>query len=183
MKLTKKRRSPAKSSKFGRRKLIILSITVLAAVVLTLAVLHRSSTNKTKNQTTASTKGEQPSQNSTTTTTSSDKSGPSSGPAPSGAAPKTPYGSFVSSHSVNLNDSELSTCLTSAGAKCSVTFTKDGVTKTLDQKTTDTDGAAYWTWKPQDLGLTAGSWQISATAQTNGKSATTIDGRNLVIQP
>lgn len=184
MKIRKKRYSSVKRSRFSTRKLIILAVVALVVVGLALAISHHNSSNKTKSQmTTVSSKGEQAIP--TTTASGSDKStgtSTSSSSSPSGEVPKTPYGSFVSSHSAGSGDSELSTCLTSAGAKCMITFTKGGVSKTLDEKTTDSDGAAYWNWKPQDIGLSTGSWQIMATASNNGQTATATDTRNLTIQ-
>lgn len=189
MKTRKRKYASAKTPRFGRRRLIALSIVALAGIALALAVLHNNTADKPKNQTAAtaaSSKGEQPSQSSNATASNSNKaqgSGSSGSATGSGEAPKTPYGSFVSNHNAHLNDSEFSTCLTSAGARCQITFSKDGTSKALDEKTTDGDGAAYWTWKPQDLGLSAGSWQITAMVITSGKTATSTDGRNLVIQP
>ncbi len=185
MKTRKKNNTSSKISGFGRRQLIVLSLAFLVVIALAVVLLHNNSTDKSKSQaattnTSVSAKGEQ-----STPASNSDKSPNSSAgtATTSGEAPKTPYGSFVSSHSAGFNDSEASICTTSVGAKCQIVFSKDGVNKTLAEKTTDNDGVAYWSWKPQDLGLTAGSWQITATASQNGKTVSANDTRNLVIQP
>jgi hypothetical protein len=58
------------------------------------------------------------------------------------------------------------------------------VTKSLGSKTTDGDGAAYWTsWKLQDVGLSEGSWSITATATLNGQSKSTTDSLSLQVSP
>ncbi|MBI2591890.1 hypothetical protein HYW36_00170 [Candidatus Saccharibacteria bacterium] len=186
MKTRTSRYASFKNSRFGRRRLFLLFLIILLAVGLGLVLGIDKSADKTDGNTTskpASSKGE-PAQDSNTATPSPKTPGNStSDSAPSGEAPKTPYGNFVSSHSARLNDAEFSTCITSTGAKCKISFSKDSTTKTLDEKTTDADGAAYWTWKPQDLGLTAGSWQITATATMNGKISSATDNRPFVIQP
>ena len=139
-----------------------------------------SSTYQNQNDSTgqsASSKGEQ-------APTATDKSQPGSNTTSSSSEPpKTPYGNFVSNHNPKLNDAESSTCTTSPGAKCKIVFTKGGVTKTLEEKTADSDGAIYWTWTPKQLGLSEGSWQITVTATMNGKTASTTDPKNLVVKP
>lgn len=93
-----------------------------------------------------------------------------------------PSGNFVSSHHVSLGDTLASDCTTTTGATCQISFTKDGVTNSLDTRTTDKGGSAYWAWKPQDIGLSAGTWKIKATATLNGKSLSTDDALNLEVQ-
>lgn len=183
MKLAKKRRTHSKSPRFSRRWLF-LSLLALGIVVLIIALSRGDSSSNTKSQadsTAASASGEKQ-QSGSAATSGSDKTPADSTSASSSQAPKTPYGNFVSSHSVGFDDSESSICLTSANARCQITFSKDGATKSLGEKTADSDGAAYWYWKPQDIGLTAGSWQITASASLNGKSSSATDARNLQIQ-
>ncbi|HSX07914.1 MAG TPA: hypothetical protein VLG11_03380 [Candidatus Saccharimonadales bacterium] len=105
-----------------------------------------------------------------------------------GAAPETPSGNFVSNHHPNLSGSpapslEQSVCSTTTGATCQITFTKDGVTKSLDSTSTDRGGAAYWTWDVKSLGLAAGSWKVTAIATLNGQTATASDTQTLDVQP
>lgn len=93
-----------------------------------------------------------------------------------------PDGTFVSSHHVSMDVTIASNCTTTPGATCQISFTKDGTTKSLDSRTTDKGGGAYWSWKPQDIGLTSGSWKVKATATLNGKSLSADDALNLEVQ-
>lgn len=106
----------------------------------------------------------------------------------SGAAPMTPSGNFVSNHHPNLSGSpapslEQSVCNTTTGATCQITFTKDGITKSLDSTPTDRGGAAYWSWDIKSLGLSVGSWKVTATTTLNGQTATASDTQTLDVQP
>lgn len=97
-----------------------------------------------------------------------------------------PTGSFVSNHQPNLDGSpapnlESSVCNTTPGATCMITFTKDGATKSLEERTADVNGSVYWDWKIQDIGLTVGIWKIQAVASLNGKSLITADAVNLKV--
>lgn len=98
---------------------------------------------------------------------------------------KEPSGTFVSSHHVSLSapGAIQSTCNTTAGAKCSITFTKNGVTKSLGEKQTDADGVAYWTWTLQEKGISAGSWAITAIASLGTQTKTTNDPLSLEVSP
>lgn len=99
----------------------------------------------------------------------------------------TPSGSFVSDHHPNLSGSPApntitSVCNTTPGASCQITFTMDGVTKSLHAQTADSGGSTYWSnWKLQDVGLTAGSWKVQATASLNGQTKTASDAMALVV--
>jgi hypothetical protein len=110
-------------------------------------------------------------------------------PAPTtGAAPDTPYGTFVSNHTPGAGNGapteESSVCLTTPGASCTITFTNsDGVVKTLPAKTADAKGAAYWdSWDVKTAGFVDGQWDITATATLNGKTAAKKDDRPLVVK-
>jgi hypothetical protein len=97
-----------------------------------------------------------------------------------------PIGDFVSDHHPNLSghpapNLETSVCTSTPGATCEITFTSNGITKSLPSETTDSGGSAYWNWKLQDIGLTPGSWQIQATASLNGQSKNASDSLQLVI--
>ncbi|HSW98361.1 MAG TPA: hypothetical protein VLF71_00835 [Candidatus Saccharimonadales bacterium] len=121
-----------------------------------------------------------------------DKSGGSTGatsPAPGSTATLTaPQGNFVSNHHPNLGgtpapNSEQSVCNTTPGAICEIIFTKDGVTKSLQPQTADSGGAAYWSWKLQDVGLTAGSWHVSAQSTLGSQNKTADDAITLEVAP
>ncbi|HUD06062.1 MAG TPA: hypothetical protein VMR18_04090 [Candidatus Saccharimonadales bacterium] len=97
-----------------------------------------------------------------------------------------PTGDFVSDHHPNLSGSPApntmsSVCTTTPEATCIITFTNNGVAKHLASETTDSNGSAYWYWKLQDIGLTAGSWQIQAIATLNGQTKTASDAMELVV--
>jgi len=97
-----------------------------------------------------------------------------------------PTGNFVSDHHPNLSgspapNSMTSVCNTSPGASCQISFTNGSTTKSLPTQTTDAGGATYWYWKLQDIGLTAGSWKISATSSVSGNSLSSTDPMALVI--
>ncbi|HJP96899.1 MAG TPA: hypothetical protein VJ843_06050 [Candidatus Saccharimonadales bacterium] len=97
-----------------------------------------------------------------------------------------PTGDFVSNHHPNLSGSPApsqiaSVCTTTPGATCVISFSKDGVTKSLASETADSGGSAYWDWKLQDIGLTTGSWQITATATLNGQTKSATDALKLEV--
>lgn len=178
-----------------------MALIVIAGVIA--FFIYRSSANK-KPATTASqlTKGEK-----TTDSNKSSGNSSSNGSSTSGLGSQTsddknetsnqpsanatliaPTGTFVSNHRPNLGGSpapneEQSTCNTTPGATCQISFTYNGVTKSLPAQTADSGGATYWTWDLQDIGLTEGSWQIQATARLNGKTLTGSDALKLEVQP
>jgi hypothetical protein len=99
--------------------------------------------------------------------------------------PKAPYGNFVSNHSPGKNGSptyEQSACNTTPGANCTITFSKDSISKSLAIKIVDSNGSAIWSWTPNQIGLSSGSWKITATATLNGQSASTDDQIPLEVQ-
>lgn len=93
-------------------------------------------------------------------------------------------GNFVSNHHAKTSDSLTSTCTTTPGATCQITFTKDGVTQSLPAETTDAGGSAYWNnWRPVDYSLDAGSWKVQAIATLGSQKLTTDDALSLEIAP
>ena len=102
--------------------------------------------------------------------------------------PILPSGNFVSNYNPDLNGSPSpnligSTCITTPGATCTISFSMNGTTKSLPSEVTNANGVSYWTWHLQDIGLTVGSWSITATATLNGKTTTSGDTLKLNIQP
>lgn len=95
--------------------------------------------------------------------------------------PINPTGDFVSSHSITLTGTELSACTTTAGAQCQITFTLGTTTKSLANQTTNNNGSTSWDWTPQSIGLTPGSWQVTAVATNGSKTASTVDVNKLVV--
>lgn len=91
-------------------------------------------------------------------------------------------GNFVSDHHPASTGTTIqSVCQTTPGINCQISFTKDGITKTLAVQKTDDGGAAYWTWTPKSVGLTAGSWKVTATATSGSQSKSADDAIALEI--
>jgi cytoskeletal protein RodZ len=194
-----KQKTNSKKSKKIYLVIAVVTVVIIGGVVA--FMVHRSSENK-KPAPTASqlTKGE-------VTSGSSKSSGSSNSSSTSGLGSQTsddkndtgsqtgttakliaPTGTFVSNHHPNLGGSpapneEQSTCNTTPGATCQISFTYNGITKTLPAQTADSGGATYWTWTLQDIGLTQGSWHIQATASLNGTTLTASDALTLEVQP
>ena len=108
---------------------------------------------------------------------------------PSGSAPITPFGNFVSNHSPNLDgkpapSSVQSVCNTTPGATCYIEFTnQNGVIKTLASQKTDSSGATFWTWDVKQAGFSTGTWKIKVIASINGQTSTENDAQNLEVGP
>jgi hypothetical protein len=171
--------------------LVIVLLVILALELTnTTHIFHKRSSVQEPFLPTASqeTKGEP-----TTITQPSDKQQTSNSPATSPGDNKgtpavttslvTPSGNLVSNHRASLSSSQSSTCTTSAGASCQIIFIKDSVTKSLTAQITDRAGTAYWTWTPQYVGLSSGTWTIQATATLSGQTKTTMDALTLELSP
>lgn len=124
------------------------------------------------------------------TTASKDQGGNYPGAAPSSnVKPAAPTGDFVSDHHPNLSGSpapntETSSCTTTVGVQCQIRFTMNGVTKELPARTTDGDGSILWSnWTLQSIGLTQGSWQVTAVAINGNNEVTAQDPLQLVVAP
>ena len=95
---------------------------------------------------------------------------------------QVPEGNFVSNHQASAGTSEQSTCTTTPGASCVITFTKGSVTKSLSAQVTDRGGTTYWNnWTPQSIGLNAGNWTIEAVATLGGQTKTAADALQLQV--
>ncbi len=97
-----------------------------------------------------------------------------------------PTGTFVSNHKPNLGgkpapSTENSICNTVPGSSCVITFTKDGVSKSLVSKSADSTGSVSWDWDLKDIGITVGTWSIKAIATLNGASLSSSDPTDLVV--
>jgi hypothetical protein len=103
-----------------------------------------------------------------------------------GTKPQIPNGTFVSNHHPNIDNepapsNENSTCITSVGATCRITFTKGTTVKSLPSKTVGSTGAVIWNWKVQDIGLTAGEWKITAIASNGSLTSSASDPLVLTV--
>jgi flagellar basal body-associated protein FliL len=194
---------PKKSSK--KKRFIIIGIIVLVVAAAVMAALELTNTThifhkKRVSPHTSSqyTKGEVPSSSSNNSSSNNaakadDREGDTftntkgqSDTPPAAQTTLTPItGNFASAHHISLatNPPLQSSCSTTPKATCQITFTNGSKTVQLKQQTTDDGGGAYWTWKPQDIGLTTGSWKIQAKAELNGKTITADDAMNLEVTP
>lgn len=136
-------------------------------------IVTPTSNTQTNKQTQGST---QPSSNTNTSTNSNKVDTPTT------TVLIAPFGNFVSSHHVTMGTPITSVCNTTSGATCVINFILNGVTKSLTTEMTDSTGAVYWnSWTPKSIGLSAGSWQIQATAILNNKTKTATDALNLEV--
>jgi predicted permease len=174
------------------RKIVRLSIAVVIVAGLIVSglfiigVLKIDKKNKSTHQVTGSsyTKGivTQPSSNSSTSTPSTasvnSDSTKDAGANTNNVDLLTPSGTFANVYNASQDEEMSSTCNTTPGASCQIFFTDGSITKSLPLKQTDKGGAAYWAWKPSDgdVGLTPGTWQITATATAGGTSKTANNG-------
>lgn len=187
---------------YFRRKPLFLALLILGALALLILILEFTNTTHlfharavpvtnnayTKGESATSQTSDTASSGSSTNDSGSepgdDKSNP--GGENSNVALLAPSGDFVSNHHPNLGGSPApnslsSVCNTTPGASCVISFTKDGITKSLASQATDRGGAAYWNWTLQEAGLTVGSWKVTAMAALNGKTAASSDAMELVV--
>ncbi len=106
----------------------------------------------------------------------------------SNTTPSAPIGAFVSNHKPNLGgtptpNSIVSSCTTTPGAWCKISFSKAGVVKSLPSQQTDSNGNTTWNWTLQNLGLSEGSWKITATAINGSLSSSSSDAMDMAVQP
>jgi cytoskeletal protein RodZ len=183
--------------KSSNRKKIILIVAVVLLLVAGV-ILYLAQTRTTTNTSPSSTGSTQKSK--TTTKDSSNSSGSISTPKDSNTTntpppqpsssvtPQIPTGTFVSNHHPNLGGSPApnemdSTCTTTAGAYCKITFTNNGAVLSLPSKQADANGNVSWTWKLQDIGLIKGSWTVTAIATNGDKTSSVADPMPLEVQP
>lgn len=184
-----------------RKKIIVLALVAILVILLALELsntthlFHNSKNTQPGSTSTIDTKDGAISPNSTpgpdkNQNAQSGGSQPSTGSSTnSSSVPlKAPSGTFVSNHHPNLSGSPApnqmqSTCNTTPGAKCQINFTNGSITKSLPAQTADKEGAVYWSWKLQDIGLTAGTWHIQAVASLDGQTQTVNDALNLGVAP
>ncbi len=177
------------------KKLTKKPILLIAALVLLVALVGFGLTRKNKpiSGTIPSTPTSSPAASSnnkaTVPSASSSSSSPSSAKSTGSnttSLPLTaPWGDFVSNHSPGKNGSptsEVSTCNTTPGATCYIQFTKAGASRSLETKTTDSNGSVSWNWDIKDADLSSGKWQITAVATLNGENKSTSDQLLLEVQ-
>lgn len=181
----------------------ITALASLAGLVLILAVLELTNTTHflhkkatpisassyTKGESAIDAQSKQDSNKSSSNSTGqSDDSQPGDQKSNSGSSDVTqnlltPSGDFASNHHRKLSDAMASVCTTTPGATCTITFTKNGETRSLPSQVTDRGGSTYWNWTPQDNGvnLSVGTWQVKAVASLNGKTLSAADATPLEV--
>jgi hypothetical protein len=206
MMYTLKKNITGRSSRFKKPLLIAAGVIIALGAILaaleytdTTYLLHdrpttketqESSPNRTAGQ---DTKGEQADPGATD---GSKPNSAGSSTTPDAKAPEentdtsaplvTPTGNFVNSHKVKVDsaaNTQQSVCVTTAGARCEIIFTKGSETRSLPAQTTDKGGATYWTWSPESVGLGVGSWKITAKATLGSQTKTASDAINLEVNP
>jgi len=193
----RKQVAPKRPTMLSRRWLLIIAALLILVAAGLAFFFNRSSDSSSDTSTTSTHTKPRPTSDKTnanpapTTPTPPPSKVPGGSPTPTTPPANNipaakPYGSFVSNHKPGQNGSplvETSVCNTSPQVPCTITFTKDGVTKSLPAQTTDNSGATIWdSWTLQSVGLTAGSWTISAVAGSGTQATTTQDPIALEIQ-
>lgn len=123
----------------------------------------------------------------TTAEPGDDRPGPGSDqPDGSGEPLREPTGTFLSSHRLSqtgsgVPDRARSVCNTTAGATCTITFTRDGVTRQLPPRTTDALGTAEWDWSVSELGLQVGHWDVQVTASRESEKRSVEEAIGLEV--
>lgn len=164
--------------------IVVVAVMVIVGVVYAYHLNHKKKPVPTLNQ---YTKGQASQPSSSSSSSEQSVSSPNSSKTGGASASLVaPTGNFVSNHHPNLSgspapNSMTSVCNTSPGASCRITFTNGDVNKSLPEQVTDSGGATYWYWKLQDIGLTAGSWKISATSSMSGSSLSSTDPTPLEV--
>jgi len=201
------RKQAPPATKHSRKRLFLIIGAAVLGLVILVAVLELTNTthffhaaplknyetqaNKPNRTINSGTKGEDASQNTKKNDNTANQTAPlpedskqnTTTPGITGELVTPTNSTFVSNHRPQ-NNSELlqSVCNTSAGATCQMIFTNNGTTKSLPAQMTDRGGATYWTWSPSQIGLTAGTWTIQATATAGSQSQSETDTISLEVK-
>lgn len=191
-----------KQSRFKNKKLVGALLLVVALLAMGMLeafnvthVFHSSNARAVTTTASPATKGikpadnskdKQPATGSTPSTGTQSQGQPNSpdGPVKQNATSNNtnlaaPSGTFANIYKdVSLSENMQSTCNTTPGATCQIIFTRGSLTKSLPLKSVDNGGAAYWSWKPNDsnVGLSVGTWHITARATLGSQTQTTDNG-------
>jgi cytoskeletal protein RodZ len=177
----------ARKSKKNSLKAYSLVALVIVLVAGFFVIRHFNSNNNTTPRTENQyTKGDQSTNEGSKGSAPSTPITSTTNPSSSTATITTPSGNFVSDHHPNLSgspapNSMTSVCDTTPGASCQITFTSNGVVKSLAAQVADSGGSTYWSWTLQNVGLTAGSWQVKAIATLGSQTLSTTDVMALVV--
>lgn len=183
----KKRNKNHKLNKVVFLYTFILVLIIVTSVYWYTEIYHKPKVvvvnTNTHNPSQKSVIGGSNSNSSNSTTSSKTSSGVIS---PDQAVIQQPSGEFVSNHTPGANGSpqnEVSTCTVAPGITCYITFSNGGVDKSLPSQVAGNSGTVSWeNWTTSSLGLSPGTWTITATATNGSKSSTTQDKIQLVVQ-
>ncbi|HEU4914167.1 MAG TPA: hypothetical protein VFT16_02050 [Candidatus Saccharimonadales bacterium] len=183
---------------FTRIGLVIAALVIITLILELTSVIHfldkdtpkpTSGSQYTKGEQnsgdSASSKDSQTTQGEREGDTFTDTKGQSDEPVTPSKEIKAVSGNFVSAHKFSLSEAPLlqSSCETTPKITCQIFFVKGSTTLKLEAKTTDDGGAAYWTWKPGDIGLTTGAWKVQAKATSGSNSLSADDALPLEVTP
>lgn len=159
MKIVKKRRTPSKSSRFSRRRFVVLSLIVLLAVGLGLVLLAKDSTDKPSGQT-AVTEQEKKETEQHKENLPDANSSPSSNASGNSEQKKTvkPTITDTSNNSIKSYVSGIF----EDGGTCTATFTQAG--RTLTKSSTGFENVSYTQCAPIDFEagfLSTGKWSVT----------------------
>jgi cytoskeletal protein RodZ len=180
----KKARKSKKHSHKAYALLALIVVLVVGFFLIKHFTSNKQSTPRSENQYTKGTQStNEGTKGSSPTTPVISTTNPSSS---STATLTAPSGNFVSDHHPNLSgspapNSMTSVCNTTPGASCQITFTNGSVQKSLASQVTDGGGSTYWSWTLQNVGLTAGSWQVKAITTLGSQTQSTTDTMALVV--
>lgn len=171
-------------SKYKPLKWVILLIFIVAVVFLVLQLAGVTHFFAKQAKTTATTGGaytkglsgkakQNGSADSSTSTVPPGTNSTNKVPTSSNANLIAPWGTFANVYNAGPSEQMGSTCNTTPGATCQIIFTNGGQTKSLDAEQTDSGGAVYWSWTPSGIGLTPGTWHITAKAVLGSQTKTT----------
>ena len=179
---------------FSRRLLVLLVVLVLMVIVVleltnTIHLFHRATPSVTAGSSYNS-KGEP---KSAASKGASGNKSQENNPSNSKSIGTTislaePSGAFVSNHHPNLSGSPApntmsSVCNTTPNASCQIHFSINNTVKSLPAKTADVNGAVFWDWAIQDIGLYQGEWKVTAVTTLGEQTKTASDAVDLVVAP
>lgn len=187
------------NKKSPKKLLIILSLIVVIILLGYAVIAHKNSywpytaaSSNSSDSTPKSPKQEGSEATGPTADKKNTKKGttdtPVTNPPAGSVTPSKPNGTFVSNHMPNLSGSpapntENSTCTTTPGVDCVITFENGSITKSLPAQVTDANGNTMWNWSLSSIGLTDGEWTVTAEAVNGSQTASSTDPMKLVVKP
>lgn len=186
-----------KNSILSKKKVILLVVLLVVLLSGTTYAYYRTTTTSDKNQESGFKNVDKDASNRTSnsgndgTIASPRQDNTSEDQSPSQSTldikPTSPSGVFVSNHRPNISGNPApsmisSTCTTSAGVDCFIEFRNGEVVKSLSRQKTDANGNTSWFWSISDIGLTQGTWTITAVAANGSLQVKSKDPMDLVVK-